>query len=120
MLFNYNATLADVTIQKIQKTNYILVFPLLATILRAIFSVISSIFSAIKQSYFSSYRDELLGILTAIEKLSGNLVEGTSAADMANEIFERVDKNADGKLSLEEFIEGAKVDNDLATMLENI
>lgn len=88
--------------------------------LRAIFSPIWFISSVIKQSSFSSHRDELLGILTAIEKLSGSLVDGTSAADMANEIFERVDKNADGKLSLEEFIEGAKVDNDLATMLESI
>jgi Ca2+-binding EF-hand superfamily protein len=39
---------------------------------------------------------------------------------MTNDIFQRVDKNADGKLSLEEFIEGAKVDNDLATMLDSI
>ncbi|XP_028407374.1 neurocalcin homolog [Dendronephthya gigantea] len=65
-------------------------------------------------------RDELLDILTAIEKLSGSENDEHCAADMANDIFERVDKNADGKLSLEEFLEGAKVDNDLASMLHSI
>ncbi len=69
---------------------------------------------------FCCHRDELLGILTAIEKLSGTEDDASTAADMANDIFARVDKNSDGKLSLEEFIEGAKVDNDLATMLDNI
>jgi Ca2+-binding EF-hand superfamily protein len=72
----------------------------------------------IKRAFISCYRDELLGILTAIKKLSGS--EDDGASDMANDIFERVDKNSDGKLSLEEFIEGAKIDNDLATMLESI
>jgi Ca2+-binding EF-hand superfamily protein len=69
---------------------------------------------------FCLCRDELQGILTAIQKLSGTEDEGSSAAEMTNDIFQRVDKNADGKLSLEEFIEGAKVDNDLATMLDSI
>jgi Ca2+-binding EF-hand superfamily protein len=69
---------------------------------------------------FRLSRDELQGILTAIQKLSGTEDEGSSAAVMTNDIFQRVDKNADGKLSLEEFIEGAKVDNDLATMLDSI
>ena len=45
--------------------------------------------------------------------------EEKAATEMTDQIFERVDKNADGKLSLEEFIEGAKVDPDLAEMLQN-
>jgi Ca2+-binding EF-hand superfamily protein len=39
---------------------------------------------------------------------------------MASQIFERVDTNSDGKISLEEFIDGAKVDIDLAAMLDRI
>lgn len=64
-------------------------------------------------------RDELFGILRAIEKLSGKRNNGSRAENMAKDIFRRVDKTADGKLSLAEFIEGAKVDNNLARMVDS-
>ena len=63
------------------------------------------------------YRNELQGIITAIEKLTGT--EGDSGVK-ANDLFKRVDKNADGKLSLQEFIQGAKEDEELASMIDNI
>ena len=59
--------------------------------------------------------------MKAVTKLAGFVdakkVESV-AKDIANEVFRKVDKNADGVLSLEEFIEGAKVEKNLAEMLQ--
>lgn len=70
--------------------------------------------------FFSSYRDELLGILTAVDKLSCHEGDGEFPAFLANQIFQRVDTNSDGKLSLQEFVDGAKVDIDLAAVLDRL
>ena len=56
----------------------------------------------------------------AIEKLLCHENNGAFAAVVASQIFQHVDKNLDGKLSLQEFIDGAKVDIDLAAMLDRI
>ena len=59
--------------------------------------------------------------MKAVTKLAG-FVDAKKveivAKDIANEVFKKVDKNADGVLSLEEFIEGAKVEKNLAEMLQ--
>ncbi|XP_046850744.1 neurocalcin homolog isoform X2 [Xenia sp. Carnegie-2017] len=65
-------------------------------------------------------REELLGILRAIQKLSGKYDDDQLAKEMTDDIFKRVDKNSDGVLSLDEFIAGAEDDNDLADMLNNL
>lgn len=66
------------------------------------------------------FREELLGILRAIQKLSGKYDDEQLAKGITNDIFKRVDKNSDGVLSLDEFIAGAEDDNDLADMLNNL
>ncbi|KAJ8391097.1 hypothetical protein AAFF_G00097180 [Aldrovandia affinis] len=56
-------------------------------------------------------REELLNIIKAIQVISGNDdVQDLSVEDFTNRVFDRIDVNGDGELSLEEFIEGARED----------
>lgn len=68
------------------------------------------------------YREELLEIMVAIEKMGGAIQadgDGGSAKERTNKIFAQMDKNADDKLSLAEFIEGAKSDSSIVKILQS-
>lgn len=71
---------------------------------------------------FYSTRAELLEIMVAIEKMSGAIQDGTdesSAKERTDKLFEEMDKNFDDKLSLTEFIEGAKRDPTIVKILQS-
>ena len=71
-------------------------------------------------SYF--FRAELLEIMVAIEKMGGAIQtdgDGGSAKERTDKIFTQMDKNADDKLSVSEFIEGAKSDAPIVKILQS-
>ena len=45
--------------------------------------------------------------------------EESVAKEMTDQIFRHIDKNADGKISLDEFIDGAQKDKHLVELLGN-
>jgi Ca2+-binding EF-hand superfamily protein len=60
--------------------------------------------------------------MTAIEKMGGALQsdgDGGSAEERTEKIFKKMDANADAKLSLAEFIEGAKADASIVKILQS-
>ena len=68
------------------------------------------------------FRAELLEILVAIEKMGGAIQtdgDGESAEKRRDKIFEKMDKNEDQKLSMAEFIEGAKSDASIVKILQS-
>lgn len=67
-------------------------------------------------------RDELYEIMVAIEKMGGAIQtdgDGGSAKERTDKIFLQMDKNADDKLSMTEFIEGAKSDASIVKILQS-
>ncbi|XP_056304405.1 guanylate cyclase activator 1e [Danio aesculapii] len=61
-------------------------------------------------------KDELLLIFKAVQAINGAEPE-ISAEDLADMVFNKIDVNGDGELSLEEFMEGITADEKISEML---
>ncbi|NWV90426.1 GUC1A protein, partial [Machaerirhynchus nigripectus] len=61
-------------------------------------------------------RHELLNIIKAIRAINGGDHE-TSAEEFTNRVFDRIDVNGDGELSLDEFVEGARKDEEFMEVM---
>ncbi|XP_077155657.1 guanylyl cyclase-activating protein 3 [Ranitomeya variabilis] len=60
-------------------------------------------------------RKELLSILTAVQSINGH--QGISPEDFTSMLFEKIDVNGDGELTLEEFIGGIEKDSELLEII---
>lgn len=69
-------------------------------------------------------RQEMLDIVTAIYKMIGNSTplpsDEATPEKRVLKIYSKMDKNTDGVLSMDEFVEGAKSDPTLANMLQTM
>ncbi|KAK6316539.1 hypothetical protein J4Q44_G00119390 [Coregonus suidteri] len=63
-------------------------------------------------------KDELETIFTAVQDITRN--QDVTPGEIVSLIFEKVDVNGEGELTLEEFIEGAKGHNDIMEMLKKM
>ncbi|EMP29244.1 Guanylyl cyclase-activating protein 1 [Chelonia mydas] len=61
-------------------------------------------------------RHELLNIIKAIRAINGCDHE-TSAEEFTNRVFNKIDVNGDGELSLDEFVEGARKDEEFMEVM---
>ncbi|NWU23349.1 GUC1A protein, partial [Dyaphorophyia castanea] len=61
-------------------------------------------------------RHELLNIIKAIRAINGGDHE-TSAEEFTDRVFDRIDVNGDGELSLDEFVEGARKDEEFMEVM---
>ncbi|KAM9771662.1 guanylyl cyclase-activating protein 1 [Syngnathus typhle] len=62
-------------------------------------------------------RHELLNIIKAIRAITGNENQEVTAEDFTNSVFDRIDINGDGELSLDEFVAGARSDEDFMEVM---
>ncbi|NXN39332.1 GUC1C protein, partial [Rhinoptilus africanus] len=60
-------------------------------------------------------KKELLSIFTAIQAINGHT--NMSAEEFTNMVFQKIDVNNDGELTLEEFISGVERDEDLMELI---
>ncbi|XP_060626637.1 guanylyl cyclase-activating protein 3 isoform X1 [Anolis sagrei] len=60
-------------------------------------------------------KKELVSIFTAIQAINGN--QELSPEDFANVVFQKIDVNNDGELTLDEFINGVESDQHLLEMI---
>ncbi|XP_073526777.1 guanylyl cyclase-activating protein 3 [Phyllobates terribilis] len=60
-------------------------------------------------------RKELLSILTAVQSINGH--QGLSPEEFTSMLFEKIDVNGDGELTLEEFIGGIEKDSELLEII---
>lgn len=63
-------------------------------------------------------QNELFSILRAIHKMVGAIDDRRLTKTNVTRLFEKMDKNHDGSLSLEEFVSGAKEDELFVQMLQ--
>ncbi|XP_063074015.1 guanylyl cyclase-activating protein 1 [Engraulis encrasicolus] len=62
-------------------------------------------------------RHELLNIIKAIRAINGSEKNELTAEEFTNKVFDRIDINGDGELSLEEFVAGAKSDEEFMDVM---
>ncbi|XP_030632322.1 guanylyl cyclase-activating protein 1 [Chanos chanos] len=62
-------------------------------------------------------RHELLNIIKAIRAINGSDNQELTAEEFTNRVFDKIDINGDGELSLEEFVEGARSDEDFMEVM---
>ncbi|XP_048875683.1 guanylyl cyclase-activating protein 1 isoform X1 [Brienomyrus brachyistius] len=62
-------------------------------------------------------RHELLNIVKAIRAINGNETQEVSVEEFTNRVFDKIDVNGDGELSLEEFVAGARSDSDFMEVM---
>ncbi|XP_063300470.1 guanylyl cyclase-activating protein 3-like [Pelobates fuscus] len=60
-------------------------------------------------------RKELLSIITAVQAINGH--QGMNPEEFTSMLFEKIDVNGDGELTLEEFINGIQKDDDLLQLI---
>ena len=61
---------------------------------------------------------ELFNIVKAVQKMTGAIDESDLSKEKITKVFEQMDENEDKKLSLDEFIKGAKQDETFVSMLQ--
>ena len=62
---------------------------------------------------------EIISIIQSIQKMVGALDDSNTSEERVVEVFTMFDTNNDGKLSMEEFLAGAKKDKIFMKMLQN-
>ena len=64
-------------------------------------------------------KSEIISIVQAIQKMVGALDDTITSEEKVAEVFTMFDTNNDGKLSMDEFLAGAKKDKIFMRMLQN-
>ena len=64
-------------------------------------------------------KSEILSIVQSIQKMVGALDDTNASEEKLLKVFSMFDVNKDGKLSMEEFLEGAKKDTIFMKMLQS-
>ena len=62
---------------------------------------------------------EIISIVQSIQKMMGALDETITSEERVTQVFTMFDTNNDGKLSMDEFLAGAKKDKIFIRMLQN-